>query len=90
MFLPKAIHSCGVLQSYSVSSNISSGRNEGKVGEGDFPPLLIRDFEVASATGINDEDDTPLSTNNSSMLCFENSLFCLSSITLTQGSIRIL
>lgn len=32
--VPNSTHSCGVLQSYSVSSNISRGRNEGKVGVG--------------------------------------------------------
>lgn len=75
--VPNASHSSGVLQSNSVLSKVSRGRKEGKVGEGDFPPLLMRDLEVESATGINREDDTPLCSNKSVMLCFAKSLLRL-------------
>ena len=75
--VPNATHSSGVLQSNSVLSKVSRGRKEGKVGEGDFPPLLMRDLEVESATGINREDDTPLCSNKSVMLCRAKSLLRL-------------
>ena len=63
--VPNASHSSGVLQSYSVLSNTSSGRKEGKVGEGVFPPLLLlllmSDLDVVSATGIRSPDVIPFS-----------------------------
>ena len=50
---PNSSHSCGVLQSYSVSSNTSRGRKEGKVGVGrPSAPCPSRALEVCSVTGI--------------------------------------
>ena len=57
--IPRETHSSGFLQSYSVSSNMSSGRNDGKVGDWDLPfsPPLIKERAVESATGIRADDE---------------------------------
>ena len=56
VYIPRATHSSGVRQSYSVSSNTSRGRNDGKDGMGG-PPFGSRSvLDVCSDTGMRSED----------------------------------
>lgn len=66
-FLPRATHSSGVRQSYSVSSNTSRGRKVGNVGEPPFEDISF--LEVWSATGIRSDDFTLSSCNNWVIFC---------------------
>ena len=76
--VPRSSHSVGVLQSYSMLSNISRGRKQGKVGPAP-PPNFSSSFDVLSVTGISLYIDNILSFKKA----------CHTAITLKKKSSQV-